>query len=979
MKTLKTIPSFLLAFAIWASSAQAAKMDSETQNQVIDRLERVLSQMERTESSWMSTNLRLADLLAERARQRFMNEIEENCKGCKGSTQDRKRAISLYENVLPKASKDEQGVILFQLGHLYETAGQDKKSIALFEKIIKNAKTNPPSLVTRARLGLGDIHFQKGEFKKALFQYNIALTDKDAPSRGLVTYRAAWSEFNLGRIDAATKSLEKLLGSPDLLTKDTESGTVYDAAFHGDVARDLATFYARRPITQARIDRYKELAPADQQKEFLLFFADEADRLGQKQAAYDIYQSYLAEPKLTKEERLSAFVRLAQIKYDMGQSAKSTEDFALAAMTFKETKCSDAEKCADLQKRMKRYVTELHRSKKVKPDLDVLKAYFIYTQTFPEDSQMAVLGAQLAMDLKQFGMAASMYRQASETEDAKLQTIALDGEMDAAERTGDLNARESAYRHYLAKRPNGPKSFLVRYQLAQVAYERKQWSQAANEFSALALDKSGPADLRKKSADLALDALAIEKRDADIEKSAEQFAAAMPAHAQEFRQLERKALINQVAKTANDQDSSKSELRSALRKMSATNLKGASDAEKILHYRNQSVLASKAGEDALFIAALNGMLAVKSLSAQDREAALAQKVGYYEKVLDFKSAYNVAVKMRFPSLGTAERELRLGTLSDLAGRNPRRHYEAALRAGLRGPRAVALHARLVNLSANPKRELKMRASELSRDPVTFSDVILMVYGKTRDANAVDPYLRSNAMARSEAARFIRKQSFYPASQRLAQRLERLRLTPQSDRLLQKSIQSRMAALAEADRSLAQAVRLNDYTAQVIALTTVSRENERFVRELLGLPLPRKLTAAQQKQYTDLLKQQAKPFYAKAKVAAQKLDEFWGNDRAFDNLIKDYENSRPGLRGILAQELRLLSKYASGSSKSRLESALRSGAPSSADLLAAREAVRSNPDNTRDLEKLKIMETKIGHPLMSSYLEQRLEQIQRKEI
>lgn len=988
--------SFIL---IPAGPVWAEKMDSETQNDVIGRLERILSQMETNDPSTTATTLRLADLLAERARLRFMNEVEANCQGCKGSVADRRRSIELYEGMLNRAHKAEQGIILFQLAHLYEMAGEQNKSIALFQKILKAPKGRyTKDLITRAHTGMGDIHFQKGQNKEALASYNKALKDPEVQNRGIILYRMAWCHFNMDRLAEGTNTLEKLLKNHDLLTHETTEGPKYDVSFHADVMRDLATFYSRKTITSKEIQQFNALAPKGQEKELLLYFAGEANRLGQKQAAYTIYQSYLEDKTLTKEERLDALVNLAQIKYDMGQSQQSVEDFAVAAMKYKEIKCTETDRCLDLQKRMKRYVTELHRSKKVKPTLEVLKAYFIYVKTFPEDSEMAILGAQIALDLKKDSMAVTMYHEAATASDAKIRSgdfakldaktqagtikfreTALLGEIDAAERLKDSGLRIAAYQHYLALLPNGPKAFEVRYQMAQVAYEGKQWAVAADAFHVLANDRSGQLELRKKSADLALDCLASLKRDADIEVWAASFATLFPANADEYRQLSRKAAMNQVAVTANSDKSSNSELRAALQKMQTTDLRGASDKEKILHYRNASVLAQKAGEDALLIASLNGLLSVKTLSANEHEETLARKVGFYERNLDFASAYNVALQMKFPKSSKAEREVRLGTLADLAAKNPRPHYEAALAYGLRGSSASALRARLVLLSSTPVRELK-RQKELASDRALMSETLLVVYARTKDTKGLAPFLKDPRLASTPALRFLKKQPFYADQAAFNNRLANHKLRTQSDSLLQKSIKERVRLLGDADLYLKQALRLDDYTAQVMALTTVSRENDRITRDLLTLPLPKKLTAAQQAQFSELLKQQAKPFFAKSKAAQAKLQEFWNNESAISGILKDFDIARPEVKALLAREVQILAALAPSSSlKGLMENKLHASAPTKQELLSARDAVRKNPENVSDLEKLRQLETKIGHPMMSSYIDARLGQIKRQEI
>lgn len=969
----------LTLVSLAVSPAWGARMDSETQTHVIERLDRILSKMDRKDSSYLPSNLRLADLLSERARLRFMNEIEEGCDGCKGSKADRKRALGLYEELFPKAQEESKGTILFQMAHLYEMAGDQKKAISLHQSILKNPKKkHSRELLTRSRIALADLYYQTAKFKEALSEYQIAFRDPKASNRGLILYRIGWCQFNLDRLNQGIRTLEKLASTPALLTKESPQGTAHDPAFQGDVLRDLATFYSRRKVGSGEISKFLKLAPQDQKKDLILFFAGETDRIGQKQAASDLYRLYLGIPDLTREERLEAQLSLAQVNYDKGQASKSTEDFEIAAREFKNTNCSADAKCQEFQKKMRRYVTELHRSKKIDPDRDVLKAYAIYAKTFPQDTQMAILGAQVAVDIKQAGMAALLYHHASRSaEDPKLRETALLGQIEAAEKSGDPKLREEAYLHYLELNPKGPKAFEVRYQLAHLSYERKEWAKAAGQFRELALDKGGDAGLRKKSADLALDSLAAQKRDADIEKWSLEFAAVFPQAKDEFHQISRKAVQNQAAQAANSKDSSTSELRGALKKMQSASLAGATDREKLVHFRNQALLAEKVGDETALIASLGGLLAVRSLSPGEKEETLARKVGAYERLLDFKSAYRTALRMKFPRLSGAERELRLGTLADLAGLKPQKHYEAALRSGLKGPRSASVRSRLVLLSTRPVRELARHKNELARSPAILSETVLLVFGRTGNLRELESYGRMPALRGAPAGRYLRKQPFYGRHQALDRRMQKHSLNAKSDARLQATLRERIRLLGEADESLAQAVQLQDYTAQIMALTTVVRENERMVRDLAALPLPKGLKPAEQERYLELLKNQSRPYLTKSKFAAQKLDAFWESDATLNQIIEDYRRGRVEIRRILAPELRILAAISpSYSIRSRLNSALGESAPSREDLLSAREDVREKPEDKRRLEKLKSLETKIGHPLMSSYLDARLGQMER---
>lgn len=970
MKTLNVL--LILMFALSTSGTFAAPMDDDTQQLLVDKLERVMKTLDEKSPAWTTTRQRLADLLSERARQRFIGEVEANCKDCKGSAADRKRAISLYKEILNSGRAENPGAVILQLAHLKMMAGETTDAKKDFETLANAPKGKyEASWVLDARLSLADIYFQEGANKKAMAMYEIVSADKnlDAKERPLVMYRLAWCQFNDGKLKEATEGLERLATS-DLIAK--------DESLRSDALHDLATFYSRRPITKKEIDHYYAIAPAGERKEYLLYFAGEADRIGQKSAADTILALSLKDSELSSKERLDVFIRRAQIKYDMGQSANSTDDFAVAAVNLKEIGCKDAESCADVQKRMKHYVTELHRSQRHKPSIDVLKAYYIYSQSFPQDVKMTLLGAQVAVELKKLPMAAIMYRQAADfATDESLQKTAVMGEIKVAELSKDPAARETAYLHALKVRPRDGESFKIRYQLAHLPYEKKQWSAAASAFRELALDKAGDPDLRKKSADLALDSLALEKRDQDLQVWAAEFAAALPNAAQEYNGMSRKAVINEAAKEINADDSSSSNLKNALRKLQATNLKDVPDAEKILILKNRAAIAQKLDDQAELAVALTNLLIIKSLSAKDREDALARLVGRYEDRFEFAAAYRTARKMSFPSLTAAEKERRLGTLADLAGQDPRAHYKAALRKGLKGWAEQGLRLRLVQLSANPAAELRLQRKALKASPAVLGEAVLWVYSRTRNAKDVAADLKT---VPANVAKFINKQPQLIALQKVARALAAHRLTASPDSALRRSIDARRKLLANADRSLTDALKLKDFTSQVLALDTVARENDRFVQDLLSLPMPKGLKANEQARYTALLKQTSAPFAAKARLAQAKVDEMWARARDVEALLADLDKARAEMRPFLMNEARLLAAIApSRSLRSQLDSAAREPLPAMQDLASALDSARANPRSVRDLQKLKTMEAKIGHPLMPAYIDGRVSRLTSKEI
>lgn len=971
----------VLAGMLFSHPVHAEKMNADTQDLVIKKMDRVLDLMDRKDPSWIPTQQRLADVLAERARTRFMAEVEANCENCKGSKDDRQRAIKIYETLLSEVKLNEHGPILFQLAHLYEMAGQQDQAIALFERIIKEAKSKSidAGIVSRSHASLGDLLFQKGKFKEAKEHYVIALKDKNLENKSLAIYNMAWCDFNTDKLNSAIDTLEGLLKDPTKITKDTETGSSYDPVFHTDIVRDLGTFYARKEITIKEIARYETLTPKEKRKELILNFAQEADRVGQKQAAHLILTRYMDQPDLTKQERLEAFVRMAQVNYDRGETGKSTQDFAKAAEAFKNTDCDDSNKCEELKKTMKRYVTELHRSKKVKPDQDLLNAYIIYANTFPGDKEMVQRGSQVAMDMGKYPTAIKLYRTIAEgrTYSAKEQNEAMLNEVAAAEKSGDPVLKKDAYAYFLKNSAKDEKYYEVRYQQAYQLYQAKQLKDAAKMFNDLARDKNTKADLRKKSADLALDSYAQLKDDEAIQENANDYAEMMPQHAPEFSGVARRALMNQVADVANNPHSSKSDLKSVMKTVLKTKLDGAKPDERILIFTNLSVVAKKLGEDDVYAKSLYALINTPEVSEAKRQQYLEQLVGYYERKLDFKNAYNTALKMNDAKVSAKERAFRLGTLADLAEMNPEKHYKEALALGISGDRALVIRERLVLLSSNPVRELKIQSVDLRAKPSMLNETTLLVYAKTGNKAGLQSILDMKEMRKQSANQFIRKQEFYNKLNEFQAQISKHKIDDGSDKTLTKGITQRMKLLAKADQTLTESIQTKDITAQLVALNIVATENQRFVKDLSSADMPKGLTAAQQKQYVEALKAKSRPFLMKAKTAQTKMNDLWGSSQALASLAREYRMARPEIQKLLSREMQMLEELPGrGKMKTAVEDAYGSSSLSARDLASARKSVSENPDSVKDLENLKSIETKIGHPLMPSYLEARLNHIQK---
>src|SRR5690606_19144741 len=119
--------------------------------------------------------------------------------------------------------------------------------------------------------------------------------------------------------------------------------------------------------------------------------------------------------------------------------------------------------------------------------------------------------------------------------------------------------------------------------------------------------------------------------------------------------------------------------------------------------------------DAVFATA-DQLLKVPGLSDTDREWAMSQKVWVSELKLNFADAYRLSLKMSFPHLSKADRELRLALLAELAGLDARKHNEAILKLSKNTRAKNLVRVSLIRSSGNPWKELDRHRDQLRKTP-----------------------------------------------------------------------------------------------------------------------------------------------------------------------------------------------------------------------------------------------------------------------
>ncbi len=973
MLLLKRI--LILAILFSATQSFADKMDLNTHTVVIDRLREIIKSLDNGDVSKVPSTLRLADLLAERSRLKSLSEVEKNCTNCLKSKEDRVEAIKHYQNILPQLMSDTRGHAMLQKAHLHLSLGQVEQAEKLQKQITsEGSKKHPLNILGQAHAALGDIYFQKAEFKKAKSEYDKALNIAETPQKGLVHYRLAWCLFNLDQVNKAIAKLEMILQNPQFTENLSSDGTVtQDESFKIDVSKDLASFYARTTITEQTLQKLTQLSPVNFQKENIHYLALEADRVGKKKEAALVWMHYLQLSEKDKDA-LEAQVRIMKLKRETGDLDGSIRLFVEVKNIWKKHGCSD--QCEKLQGEIRRWIIDWNREEKKTLSTQITQAYLIFTDLFPEDEEMLLLGATSAHQRKQYKLAFDFFHDAAELSARKKNFKNLDnallGEMDMAETMKNSELRMAAYHHYLQLNEKGEHAFEVHFQIAKLYFEIKDYEKASLAFKKVAT-MNAKREFRKEqieAAHLALNSLIKKNNDLVIEEWSLEFAQRFSEEKNEFYKIHRKSVINTVSKKINEKTANSADLN----KLKSVSLVNATPQEIKSLYKNLYLLSLqlKNYKDALH-ANLN-TLALKDLSREENSQAVQDRIWLAEMALDYKEAYQLT-KSQAGSLNEA-RALKLIWLAGMAGQDPDKHEKEFLKISHNKNLRADVIAHRIQRQAFPLKTLKDHMSELSQSPNTLAKLALEIYAKTRNREVLEKTFTFKSVRTSSFAGLISRLLSTPLLQKDILALTSSRLNNSNPQKLKKSLEDRLKKLASFETLLKQSVQSHDLHFQAVFLNVLKYEYARLHKDVLSLPLPRGLKKEELEQYKGLIAQQAAPYAAKSEKIEEKLQALWKQSDWIDTLAEQYRSARIEYKPALKEDLLHLIKHAPPSKAQYLQSVLNEKVdyPQQKTVLAAQSNVRQNPFEEKAVAQLKDIEQKRGNDLVVAHLEARLTQM-----
>lgn len=957
-----------------AQMVSAESMNIETHQLMIQKLEVALKS---GSSNNQMVQLRLADLYADQARLKTVIQADGKCTTCADAERDRSKALVLYYTVFGSLESQDQQRVLLQIAHLSNQASQKSKLKVFVEGLARDKKSDS-QLKGLAYYLMAEDEFRNQKFKNAFDLYQTAISLNSSVNTPITKYRIAWSLFHLDKIGQAEAKLVEILENPG---NESES-------FLGEVSLDLVVFATRSSVNSKKVSDIHNLTPQSFQKKMLLSFSDQLIRHGKFSASVVVLDFLQSHHNLNELESAGLYLDKAKASYEANTKQVSLKNFQTGLKSLANAECSKSpEECRTLQKEFRTFLISWNNDEKLNPSKNVELAYASYTSAFPEDYETFYWAAQTAFQLENYSKAQEYFRKTalitrkkSEKEAVKLFTASLMGEIEVADAAKSISMKEAAYKNYLDLNANGPEAFAMRYGLARMQYERKDFNQAADSFYKLAnvsqksLSKAH-LTLAKQSADLALDSLASLKDNKRLLKWSLEFANSVwPAHKKDYLVVFRRAALNQATSILANKEARDRDFEQALEPLKLVPLNGLSNDESTVVLKTQIALHEKLKNIQSVQASAKSLLAIAK-KKEDKEFASRKLVWAAEIQLDFSTALKITEQgLVTKDLSPTDRLFKLGFLASLSGKNAKKYYLEYIRKTPSVEMANQVRAQLIRKSKTPWSDLRADLGKLSKTPDLLADLSLELFAKNKNIRVANEVLSYSKVAKTVSGQALNRHlqfgSYLTADKRLSQHF----ISTGSDRAVQKGIAQRLQHLQSAESLANTAIQKADWALQVMALSTLQREYARLYKDLKALPVPQQLNEAERKLYSEQLERQAQPYLAKSNQIETQLKKYWDNTNHIKVLEAQMSVSSQPTRLLLASEAKILAQYASGSSRSTLNRLSQVDTLDAADLARARGKVKKDPFSKDYLANLRSIEIQIGESQMVAFIDARLKSL-----
>lgn len=981
MKNFSKVCSILLVLAC-GLSLRAETLDLETTNEVVVRMEKVLSSLERDSESYLPMQLRLADLYSDRAR---LYEVKDTAAGretLKKSENDRKKAIVIYETALPQLKGEEQSRVLAQMAHLYQLTGDKAKAQELYAQILKQSKKYSNDLLVQSYLGVAEMALSQAKYDVAEKNFKLALAHKPAAPYTIKS-RLAWTYYHNHNEKLAVSTLEAVLKE----VPESES------TFREEVARDYASFLAHTPVTTGKIDFLAKNTPEIGRHDNLVFLAGELDRLGKKNEALYVWK-YLGEQAKKSDSDYEEHLRLAQIQYDLGHKAESAKEIELFVHTLKTQSCDVKKENCDLMRlKFRKLLTDWAKAETRGASLALIRAYGSYLSVY-SDLDMSYWAAESAENIKAYREAIVYYRMSADIAAVQISKEATHhdshiektfegscmGEIDVAERLGDLNAKKLGYDHYIKANPKGDNILSVRYQRAYADYDEKKFEEAATQFHVIALESSSSANpkdaqFRDKSADTSIEALIALKDQTRLIAWSQEYSKAFPSRHVEFASINRNAILTQESTRINDAKS-QDDVKSGLAHLDQIDLKNLSKDDKLKILKSKLAAAEKIKDLDSVQRIAKQILEIPKLNSENTELATSRLEWSSEMRFQFDSAFKYAQKMQMKDVSAADRAMKLAVLAELAGRNPDSFYKEYLVKSRDQSSKEQVMAKLIRSARNHKNEFAKYRTQLQHNSVLSAQLGLEIFARDQDYSFAQTLVRQKGITKTAEGATLQRFIFIKDFKSHKSLIARTRLDASSPQKLKASLRLRMAMIKQAQREFDNTVKMSDWTLELMTLNIILTQEKNLAADIQSLPVPKGVKGKDRLQYKKLLADQAIPYEQKVNELDAEISKLWSQGD-LDHLYLEVRQTNEPVRSILIKEIKYAIEYAPASQKqsatrevAKLQNDL-SKRPSSQVLRSYVSEAQARPFDVHKLLQLKEAEEKANNQTYVAYLDRRL--------
>lgn len=942
MKSRAQILSLLILIS---SLTSATQLRSDSHDIMIQKLE-VSLKSDIPDAG--SVRLRLADLLADKARLLILEQASESqINEVKGS------AFDQYDRVFSQIDTDQKVRAIEQMGHLAMGPSREKR---LNKHLNDLKKSKSKRLRARAILVESHAQFSKANYKSALSGFEFASKlDRDLQTESL-RFKMGWCLFHLGKTASAEAKLQEIL-----LARRSQ-----DEIFYKDVAMDLVLFASRHPVTSKKINQIHQLAPQSHKKEVLMAFSQFLDRYGKSLEAIRVLEFVESHFDIDNRERADLQAQKMKVARLGGQKALALKHFESALGFFKASDCSsrrmrDDENCLHLQKTLRGGLLAWASDEKLDPSKSLLKGYDLYGQVFTDDYEVAFWSAQVAMIHKKHAEARAHFRRASgltfDSKDdpakSKVFDASLLGEIEASEALGKAGLKRESYEYLLEKKPGFSDADKVRYNIAQTYFDEKNFEKSGQLMESLLLSTK---DKKVQTDGVALameSAIQLKQPDLVIAR-ARKLKSAVPKRAQELAKLERRALIEKSAVILKAQDQSESTYQRHLDELKTVDLKLAPHSEKMTLLQNRIALAERA-RDINEVLAASLILKVSANSKSDLVFAEKKRVESLELKLDFKSAYNEFKRSQWSkSMNKIDSLQKSIVLARLAGLSANQDINRYLKLEQDLLKRNTMRLELIRASAKPWTALKGNKKELLKTPELFAQGLLEVYSKAPNQKLLKKNLGFlSRKVKPIQADLLERSLNWSSFQRAAKLVANHKLNVSSPKQATASVVERIKRLEALEKLSNQSQKQGDWFLQVYTLSVLQAEYQRFSEDILRAPAPKNLSEAQMKIYQAAIQKESGSYRNLAQKVASRLREIGKNQRPLQDLLLLSQRSSFGVRSLVASVTSPTvdaKPFLSGENRSRLEQLIDVERPASSQKLASlKQKLSESPYDLLKLE------------------------------